>query len=348
VLKDGKGLLIVRQGGSLNPEDYLPCNYCLGFYSTSALWTHSKSCAFRIGVGSNDTAKLNAVFEKSLTENEASVLSTALDNVQNASNPLISFIGASSDSVTLDYRNELQDGSQADDNVLQMDYKSICKESAKPNSAAQSTQRDSGLFKIMNGRADDVLVEKDTVSDNNVELVNGRSVMNDCATIVDVKCVRMISEIASSENTASLDTDVVGAPNNGSPSISNKFAEFKKILQEVLLERPVKNTVWNDQFVDDRSVQVAVKRDQLLDDVDDLIQNVVQPRNDFPPLSDSLLEVSLQCSDIMEKNGTVVDNISDTGVMQVDEITDQLGDNGFVEGFTEVVLDQMQQFQEKV
>ena len=64
VLKDGKEKLIVHARSSENLEDYFLHNYCLGFYCTSALWTHSNSCEFK--KKSVETSKGNAVLSKPL------------------------------------------------------------------------------------------------------------------------------------------------------------------------------------------------------------------------------------------------------------------------------------------
>ena len=49
VLRQGHGTLIVyrRPKGAICASEYLPCEYCLGFFHQKQLWIHGKSCDFR-------------------------------------------------------------------------------------------------------------------------------------------------------------------------------------------------------------------------------------------------------------------------------------------------------------
>ena len=51
VLETGKGELIIKRRPSsdkrCNPDDFLPCNYCLAFIKRQELWKHMKCCKFK-------------------------------------------------------------------------------------------------------------------------------------------------------------------------------------------------------------------------------------------------------------------------------------------------------------
>ncbi|XP_078312171.1 uncharacterized protein LOC111134313 isoform X1 [Crassostrea virginica] len=49
VLKKGEGILIVyrRPKEDISASDYLPCEFCLGFFHEKQLWLHAKSCELR-------------------------------------------------------------------------------------------------------------------------------------------------------------------------------------------------------------------------------------------------------------------------------------------------------------
>ena len=66
VLETGKGELIVSRRPSsskgCNPDDFLPCTYCLGFIKRQELWKHVKSCKFK--PEGKDAQKYEKVQEK--------------------------------------------------------------------------------------------------------------------------------------------------------------------------------------------------------------------------------------------------------------------------------------------
>ena len=66
VLEIGKGELIVSRRPSsckgCNPNDFLPCTYCLGFIRRQELWKHVKSCKFK--AENIETPKYQKVQEK--------------------------------------------------------------------------------------------------------------------------------------------------------------------------------------------------------------------------------------------------------------------------------------------
>ncbi|XP_060572464.1 uncharacterized protein LOC132730528 [Ruditapes philippinarum] len=51
VLRTGKGVIITwaRNSEQTSAEDYLPCEYCLGFFLRSSLWRHQQTCNFNEG-----------------------------------------------------------------------------------------------------------------------------------------------------------------------------------------------------------------------------------------------------------------------------------------------------------
>ena len=67
VLQSKKGELIVSRRPSTsnrcNPNDFLPCSYCLGFIRRQELWKHVKSCKFK--PENIETPKYQKVQEKS-------------------------------------------------------------------------------------------------------------------------------------------------------------------------------------------------------------------------------------------------------------------------------------------
>ena len=46
ILKEGKGVLLVlrRVGDDVNPQNFIPCIYCLGYIQTRQVWRHVESC----------------------------------------------------------------------------------------------------------------------------------------------------------------------------------------------------------------------------------------------------------------------------------------------------------------
>ena len=65
VLETGKGELILKRrptsADKCIPDDYLPCNYCLGFFKRQELWKHIKGCAAKPKDDSPDAPKYHKV-----------------------------------------------------------------------------------------------------------------------------------------------------------------------------------------------------------------------------------------------------------------------------------------------
>ena len=69
-----------RRGRSEDPEDFLPCEFCCGFFRSSLLWKHARSCTLRPTVSGDDTSS-NAVANGKLLLEAASPITTSTTDV---------------------------------------------------------------------------------------------------------------------------------------------------------------------------------------------------------------------------------------------------------------------------
>ena len=87
VLETGKGELILKRrptsAEKCIPDDYLPCNYCLGFFKRQELWKHIKACDAKPKDGNHDTPKYQKVQAKAklLLLNSTTASSSVSNNI---------------------------------------------------------------------------------------------------------------------------------------------------------------------------------------------------------------------------------------------------------------------------
>lgn len=84
VLETGKGELILKRrptsAEKCIPDDYLPCNYCLGFFKRQELWKHIRACGAKPKDGNPNAPKYQKVQAKAKLLLLNSTMASSSDN----------------------------------------------------------------------------------------------------------------------------------------------------------------------------------------------------------------------------------------------------------------------------